>query len=204
MAGKKRGNGEGGISRRKDGRWEGRYTDASGKRRSVYGATRKEVAGKLVEALAHKDDAPAFVPADITVREFLEQYEDVAVDTMKRRSFEAYQSIAKVHLLPAFGNTKLKKLNREQVQRMYSRKRDAGLSPARIRRIHGALSAALNMAVRWRYLEHNICKEVSPPRVPAPEIRPLSLEEAKRFLNASETDERYHALYVLGLTSGAR
>lgn len=129
MAGKKRGNGEGGISRRKDGRWEGRYTDASGKHRSVYGATRKEVAGKLVEALAHKDDAPAFVPADITVREFLEQYEDVAVDTMKRRSFEAYQSIAKVHLLPAFGNTKLKKLNREQVQRMYSRKRDAGLSP---------------------------------------------------------------------------
>lgn len=205
MAERKRGNGEGGKPRKRpDGRWEARYTDANNKRRSVYGSTRKEVAGKLVEALAHKDDAPVFVPADITVREFFNEYEDVAIDTMKRRSFETYQSIARVHLLPAFGSTKLNALNREQVQRMYSRKRDAGLSPARIRRIHSAFSAALNMALRWRYLEHNVCKEVSPPRVPPPEIRPFSLEEAKRFLKASESDERYHALFVLGLTTGAR
>ena len=122
---------------------------------------------------------------------------------MKRRSFETYHSIAKKHLLPAFGNTKLQELNREQIQRMYSRKRDAGLSAARVRRIHGALSAALNVAVKWHYLEHNVCKEVSPPRVPAPEIRPFSLEEARRFLAAAESD-RNHGLYVLGLTSGAR
>ena len=43
-----------------------------------------------------------------------------------------------------------------------------------------------------------------PPRVETPAIRPLSLGEAKRFLAAAESDERYHALYVLGLTSGAR
>jgi integrase len=48
-----------------------------------------------------------------------------------------------------------------------------------------------------------VCKKVSPPRVPAPEIRPLSLEEAKRFLAAAEGD-RLEAVYVLGLTSGAR
>ncbi len=48
-----------------------------------------------------------------------------------------------------------------------------------------------------------VCKEVSPPRVPAPEIRPFSRDEAKRFLEANESD-RYHALYVLGLTFGMR
>lgn len=204
MAERKRGNGEGGKPRKRaDGRWEARYW-SNGKRRSVYASTRKEVARKLVAALARRDDERAFVPTDVTVREFLEQYEDVAVYTMKRRSFETYQSIKRNHLLPAFGATKLKNLNREQVQRMYTRKRKAGLSAARVRRIHGVLSSALNMAVRWRYIEHNVCKEVSPPRVPPPEIRPFSLEEAKRFLTAAETDERYHALYVLGLTSGAR
>jgi integrase len=60
------------------------------------------------------------------------------------------------------------------------------------------------MAVRWRLIDHNVCKEVRSPRVPAPEIRPFSLEEAKRFLAAAESDQRYHALYVLGLTTGAR
>src|SRR5215203_3657046 len=122
---------------------------------------------------------------------------------MKRRSFETCCEVARVHLLPAFGGLRLKELNREHVQGLYSRKRDAGLSAARERHVHGVLSSALNHAVRWRLVEHNVCKEVSPPRVPPPEIRPLSLEEAKRFLAAAEGD-RYEALFVLGLTSGAR
>ena len=114
---------------------------------------------------------------------------------MKRRSLETYRDIARLHLLPAFGDKKLKYLTREHVQRMYSQKRDAGLSAARVRRIHGVLSSALNHALRWRLIDHNVCKEVSPPRVPAPEIRPLNREEAKRFLTAAQGD-RYHALYV--------
>jgi integrase len=52
-------------------------------------------------------------------------------------------------------------------------------------------------------VRHNVCKDVSPPRVEAPEIRLLSLEEAKRFLEAAWGD-RLEALYVLGLTSSAR
>ncbi len=204
MAEKKRGNGEGSKPRKRpDGRWEARYY-SHGKRKTVYGKTRKEVAGKLAQALTTKDDAPVFEPTTITVREFFTEYENAVRDAMKRRSFETYQSIKRKHLLSAFGSSKLIDLNRQQVQRMYTRKIDAGLSPARVKRIHGVLSSALNMAIRWRYLEHNVCREVSPPRVPPPEIRPLSLEEAKRFLKASEEDEQYHALYVLGVTSGAR
>lgn len=203
MAGQKRGNGEGGKPRqRPDGRWEARYY-VDGKRRSVYGKTRKEVATKLINALATKDDVLAFEPSNVTIREFFAQYEDVAKDTMKRRSFETYRDIARKHLLPTFGSLKLKDLTREHVQRMYSRKRGAGLSTARVRRIHGVLSAALNKAVLWGMVPHNVCKEVSPPRVEAPEIKPLTKEQAKRFLDAAETD-RYHALYVLGLTTGMR
>jgi integrase len=122
---------------------------------------------------------------------------------MKRRSFETYLDIARLHLLPSFQDTRLKDLSREQVQRMYTHKRDEGLSAARVRRIHGVLSSALNSAVRWRLVEHNVCKEVTPPRVPPPEIRPLSLDEAKRFLTAAE-GERFEGLFILGLTSGMR
>jgi integrase len=67
----------------------------------------------------------------------------------------------------------------------------------------GVLSSALNQALRWGMVDHNVCQEVSPPRVPAPEIRPLNAEEAKRFLEAAQSD-RFDALYVLGLTTGAR
>jgi integrase len=158
---RKRGSGEGGISRRKDGRWEGRYTvdTPSGReRRSVYGKTRKEAAQRLAQAIATKDGAVHRAVPGVTVRGFLVQYEDAIRDTVKRRSLETYQDIARLHLIPAFGSTKLENLTREQVQRMYSEKRDGGLSAARVRRIYGVLCSALNCAVRWRLVGHNVCK----------------------------------------------
>jgi integrase len=134
------------VRERADGRKEIRET-IDGVRRSFYGKTKTEVRQKYREALAHKGDVPGFMPSTITVREFFGQYDEVARDTMKRRSLETYRGIARKHLLPALGSAKLSELDRERVQRLYSRKRDAELSPARIRRIHGVLSSALNMAV---------------------------------------------------------
>lgn len=204
---KKNANGDGSRPRKRpDGRYEARYwmdTPEGRKRRSVYGATSKECAEKLTEAKKKANEPTQFVPSDLTVAEFLEQYDDVAKETMKRRSFETHQDIVRLHLLPTFGSLKLKDLTREQVQRLYSRKRDQGLSAASVRRIHDVLRSSLNHAVRWRLIDHNVCTEVSQPRKSLPEIRPFSKEEAKRFL-AAAADDRYEALFVLGLTSGAR
>lgn len=170
----------------------------------MYAKTKREVAEKLAQVIAAKEEAPTFVPTSITVDEFLAQYEDVVKHSMKRRSFETYRDIARVHLLPAFGTMKLDDLTRERIQTLYAQKLDEKLSAARVRRIHGVLSSALNTALRWRLIDHNVCREVTPPRVPPPEIRAFSKEEAKRFLVAAEADERYYALCVLGLTSGMR
>ena len=57
---KKRANGEGNIRKRKDGRWEGRYTagydEKTGKRliKNVLGKTQTEVKEKLAKAVAQK------------------------------------------------------------------------------------------------------------------------------------------------------
>ena len=59
----RRGNGEGTITRRKDSRWERKYTvyTAEGpKRCALYGKTRKEVAGKLAKALADRASGYTF------------------------------------------------------------------------------------------------------------------------------------------------
>ena len=113
---RKNGNGEGSRPReRADGRWEARYWVGE-KRRSVYGSSRKEAADKLAKAIANIDETPPFKPASITVGEFFGQYDDVARDTMKRRSYETYKDIARLHLLSEFGSKKLKDVSREHVQ----------------------------------------------------------------------------------------
>ena len=58
--------------------------------------------------------------------------------------------IARLHLLPSFGNLKLKDLAREDIQSFYSRKREGSLSAASLRRVHDVLSSALNHAVKRR------------------------------------------------------
>ncbi|PLS87045.1 MAG: site-specific integrase, partial [Actinobacteria bacterium] len=71
---KRRGNGEGSISRRKDGLWMARYwveTPKGLKRKSVYGKTREEVRDKMVKALADRADGLVFDDDNVTVGEYL-------------------------------------------------------------------------------------------------------------------------------------
>jgi len=76
---RKNANGDGSRPRKRpDGRWEARYwteTPTGRKRRSVYGPTRKKCADNLAEAIAAKDDLPVIETTNITVRDFLAQYE---------------------------------------------------------------------------------------------------------------------------------
>ena len=73
---KKRANGEGNIRKRKDGRWEGRYTagyDQNGKRiiKNVLGRTQAEVKSKLSVAIAESQQLDVSRSGEYTVAEWL-------------------------------------------------------------------------------------------------------------------------------------
>ena len=86
---KRRGNNEGSITKRKDGRWMGRYTvyAADGpKQKAVYGKTRAEVAEKLIAAMADRDKGLVFDDENMTVGEYLDRYLSDAVRGSVRQS----------------------------------------------------------------------------------------------------------------------
>lgn len=144
------GNGEGNLRQRPDGRWEARYHDADGKRRSVYGKTRQHVANKLATKIANKDSEPveATAEATIKVRDFFTEYLAAIKDSIKRRSYEASKDTIRLHLNPEFGAKRPKDLDRQGIQAMYTRKRDGGLSASRVKWIHDVLAASLNVVVK--------------------------------------------------------
>jgi hypothetical protein len=55
MAGARRHNHEGSITKRPDGRWEARIALDGVRRKCFYGKTRQELARKLTEALRDRD-----------------------------------------------------------------------------------------------------------------------------------------------------
>jgi integrase len=203
----KRGNGEGGISRRKDGLYMARYTiqTATGaKRKAVYGKTRKEAAEKLTKALADRDMGLVFEGENRTLAAFLDGWLDGTVKgSVKATTYESYERLIRCHIKPELGRRKLKTLAPDHVQALYQRKLDLGLAPGTVRQIHSVLSRALDQAVRWGTLPRNVCKATTPPKPDAEEIKPLDAEQARQLLRTAG-EERFEALYVLAVTAGLR
>ena len=90
---KKRGNNEGSISKRKDGRWMGRYTvhAADGpKQRAVYGKTRKEVSEKLTKAMAERDNGVVYDDENLTVGAYLDKWLGGLKGAMRESTLSRY------------------------------------------------------------------------------------------------------------------
>jgi integrase len=203
----RRGNGEGSIRRRKDGRWEGRYTvhTAEGRQqKTVYGKTRKEVAEKLTEAMASRDQGVIFDAGKLTVGDHLEQYlHDVVKPSASHRTYSTHAQQIRSHIAPTLGRIKLKNLRKAHIDRLYREKLEAGLAPSTVRRVHAVLHKALEEAVKGDLIPRNPATHANKPKVKQDEIEPLDASEAAAFLKAAKGD-RFEALYILCIMCGLR
>jgi integrase len=153
---KKRGNGEGGITRhKKSGLYMARYTvqtPTGPKRKTIYGKEREEVAEKLIEALSNRNKGLIFEGEDQTLSAYLDRWLNGSVKgSVKPSTYESYERMIRNHIKPALGNRKLKNLAPDHVQYFYQHKLDAGLAPGTVRLAHGILHKALEQAVKWEW-----------------------------------------------------
>lgn len=200
----KRGNSEGSISKRSDGRWMARLSLPSGKRKYFYADTRAEVAQKLAAATRDRDQGLPVMGERLTVGQHLDTWlENSVKPSVRPRTHESYESHVRVHLKPALGKIALAKLSPAQVQAFMNQKLAEGLSPATVLRIRATLRKALNQAMRWELVHRNVATLVDAPKATRPKVEPMTPDEARRFLAAIKGD-RLEALYNLVLAIGLR
>ena len=203
---KKRGNGEGSISKRRDGRWWGRYTvhTANGpKQQAVYGKTRAEAAEKLTKAMSDRGSGLVFDVGNLNLGDYLDRWLPDIRDTVRQRTWERYEQIVRVHLKPTLGRINLKSLTPTHVRSLYREKLDSGSSPRTVQYIHTTLSKALKDAQTDGLISRNVTQGVKAPRPAKKEIRPLSPNQTQVFLRTACGD-RFEALYVLAIHCGLR
>ena len=93
---KRRANGEGNIRKRKDGRWEGRYTvgydPESGKRiiKNVLGKTQAEVKEKLKAAISESQQLDVSKAGNYTVASWVRTWYEVYAEPRIRPNTKAY------------------------------------------------------------------------------------------------------------------
>ena len=114
---KKRANGEGSIRKRKDGRWEGRYTAGHdpemGKAiyKNVLGRTQAEVKEKLKATIKETQSLDQTKVGKYTVGEWMEVwFEDYAKIKVRPSSHQTYRGYIDNHINPNIGDIPLEKI----------------------------------------------------------------------------------------------
>jgi integrase len=204
---RKRGHGEGTIFERPDGRWVASvslgYVDGKRKRKTIYGKTRKEVAGELTKILREQQlGGPQ--GSKQTLAEWLTYWvEHVVKVTRRNTTYSLYASHIRRHLIPALGSRPLDKLTAQEIQSWVGKEVNNGMAPGTIRVMLIVLRAALSVAVRQQVLSRNVASFVTPPRVPPTEVSILTPTQAKALLQAAQ-GERLEAMYCVALAIGLR
>ncbi len=206
---RRRANGEGSISRRKDGRWVATVSvgrDAGGRvrRRAVYARTQREAIAHLHRLQADLAAGRPVAPDRTNVAEFLGRWlEDAARPSIAYNTLRIYQGFLRNHVGPAIGGVAVRQLLPAHVLFLQSEmeRRDAS---ARLRQmVHTMLRRAIRVAVQWGLLARNPCDLVARPRAPSGEASYLDAGQVRSLLAAARGD-RLEALVVLAVTTGMR
>jgi integrase len=202
MAGR-RGKSEGSIRKRADDRWEARYVDAAGKRQSIYGNTRQEVARLLNAAIRDRELGITALSARQTVGDYLTSWMAIYKQRRRLTSYERNERTVRRHLIPGLGSKVLAKLTPQEIEVFYTRKLADGTSAFTVRMCHKVLRQALNDALRLGLVHRNVVALVKPPRARSREMA-FYTEEQVRTLLAAASGNRQEALIILALATGMR
>lgn len=198
----RRGNNEGSIYKRKDGRYCGQYFDGK-KQRYIYGREKETVRVKLARSIADRDAGIVFDSENLTVAAYLEKWLESIELTISPRTYERREQIVRNHLSPPLGRTKIDKLNAMQIQSLYKSKLDEGLSPGTVKGIHATLYMAMKQAHLWQLVPRNVCESVMAPRVEREEVQALTKREVHTLLETAR-DTNLYPLYLLAVSTGMR
>lgn len=214
--GTRRAAGEGSVHKRKQGGWQGSVTvgivGGRRKRKTVYGATQREVLDKLA-AIRRTLDAglPVGTSRPMTLGDYLEAWLRDTLPTVVRPSTaESYASLARQHIIPGLGHHRLDKLTAVHIRAFLkeestqtSPRTKRPLSPRTLQYLHAVLRLALEQARRDDLVVRNVAGLVAGPKVQRAEIAPLTPEETGRLFAQAATD-RLSPLWLLVTALGLR
>ena len=220
---KRRANGEGNIRKRKDGRWEGRYTagrnPATGKAiyKNVLGKTQAEVKEKLKKAIEEAKGLDVAKAESYTVDQWMDVwYEYYAKIKVRPSSHKTYEGYIKNHIKPSIGNIPLTKLTTLDLQRLYqklltegrvdrleAKNQPKGLSSKTVRNINQVISSAMQLAIQQHLISHDPTDGCALPKTEHREMQTLSADQLTAFLLEAKHSGVFE-MYYIELATGLR
>jgi integrase len=181
--GRKRGNNEGSVRQRPDGRWEARvWVDQ--RQRSFYGRTRKEAWDRAVAALRDVQQGLPVPDGRLTLGTFLDDWvANVAPHGLRDGTLRRYrQDVARIDR--RLGKIVLSSLTPQRVQSFLNELSAGGLAPASVRHCRAVLRRALEHAVKLNLIQRNPARGgmVQVPKLAPHRVEGLTADDARRLV----------------------
>ncbi len=200
--GKRRGNNEGSIFRRKDGRWVAEIS-LNGRRITKYGKSQKECRGWIKEMLNKIERGLTFDGMQLSLERYMESWLSGKALARRVTTVSKYRRYAELHILPMIGKMRLQAITPAHVRAIYMRMQMEGRGARTIQLVHVTLHCAFAQAVREGLIGHNPLDAVERPKVDTQQFQVLTEEQARTFLAASK-GHSLETLFYLALTTGMR
>lgn len=189
----------------------GRDADGKKKYKWVGGHdTKREAEDALVGALERVRTGMWTDPGKMTVGEFLEQWLDAVLPTVRENTRRSYVTMMRYWVAPRIGSIQLAHLTAGPLRALQGELLETGrvdggggLSTQSVLKGHRVLKHALSDAVRWGLLPRNPMDLVDSPRADQREMTAWSAEHAGCFI-AAIAEDRLFAMWVLFITTGMR
>lgn len=195
----RRANGEGSIGQRKDGRWFASIS-IGGKRRYVYGKTRRDVADQLQQIRQDTLLGVTTAPNSQTLEVYLKSRRERA-EHLRPTTAYLYDLLIRVHIVPNVGHVKLKDLAPLHLNESYRRIKGARTTE----QVHRLLHKALSDAVKMRLLAHNPASVLDVPKAKPKKVQFWTNDQSRAFVRScSRYETVYDALWLFMLGSGCR
>ncbi|MCL2187757.1 MAG: site-specific integrase [Defluviitaleaceae bacterium] len=165
----RRGNNEGSIYQRKDGRWAGAVitgykTDGRPIRTTVYGKTRNEVAAKVAEKTNEvyvKGYTNVSARDDTGFQILCKEWFDIFIAPgLASVTEEHRRMMMRNHLFPEFGKFDIKDVDTKRLQRFFNAKTKTGLSADFIGKMKYLLNNFFKYAMKQNYVTSNPVEDV--------------------------------------------
>ena len=199
---KKRGNNEGTVYKRKDGRWCAQVS-LSGKRITKYAKTQRECHDWVREITNKIEHGMSFDATQLTLERYMESWLTGKDLSIRQNTARNYRRYAEQNILPVIGKMRLQNILPAHIRQLYLRMQAEGKGSRTIQLVHATLHCALKQAVKERLIGYNPMDAVERPKVETKEFHIFTESQARTFLEAA-SGHPYEVLFYLALTTGLR
>lgn len=168
--------------------------------------TRKDAEAELAKVVGRMDEETYVEPSKQTLAEYLADWlagVRPPAGGIRYSTWYSYGRNLQNHVIPAIGSKRLRKLQPNDLNKLYADLLDKGLSPRSVHYVHAIIRRALNEALRAGQITRNPAQLARPPKQTRPRMKTWTAEELRQFLRHVRDDILY-ASYLLAAMTGMR